>query len=100
MGELDTTTDPDCVDNGMDLQCAAPVLDVAVDTVIAHPDYVTGDARRRHDIALVRLQHAVNFSDSVRPVCLPVAGVFTLPPPSDPRGAKVHGWGTQARNGA
>ncbi|XP_034250620.1 spaetzle-processing enzyme-like [Thrips palmi] len=99
LGELDTGTEQDCSDVAQDqLLCAAPALDVAVDTVIEHPGHAE-HADGRNDIALVRLRRAVSFTDDVRPVCLPVDGVV-VPPTRGHRFLVAHGWGTQANNGS
>ncbi|XP_018361821.1 PREDICTED: uncharacterized protein LOC108760388 [Trachymyrmex cornetzi] len=46
-----------------------------VDYISLHPDYV--DHVFLNDIAVIRLEQAVNFSDYIRPVCLPKAPVLT-----------------------
>jgi len=44
-----------------------------VDHISLHPDYI--DNGFINDIAVVRLERAVIFSDYIRPVCLPTAPV-------------------------
>lgn len=46
-----------------------------VDYISLHPDYV--DNGFVNDIAVIRLERAVSFSDYVRPVCLPKAPVLS-----------------------
>jgi len=46
-----------------------------VDYISLHPDYV--DHVFLNDIAVIRLERAVSFSDYIRPVCLPKAPVLT-----------------------
>ena len=56
-----------------------------VSHIILHPGYV--DAGFLNDISLLRLRDPVQFSDFVRPVCLPPA------PIRDGRLCTVVGWG-------
>ncbi|KAK3909567.1 Serine protease easter [Frankliniella fusca] len=65
LGEWDTNTEPDCVAG----VCSPKVLDVAVEKRIEHEDFRNGI----NDIALLRLSKPVPFSESVRPICLPVS---------------------------
>ncbi|CAH2094433.1 unnamed protein product [Euphydryas editha] len=67
-GEWNVTSKIDCY---LD-DCSPPVLDVPVEEIIPHADYNTTDRNRLNDIALIRLAHAVEFSDFVKPICLPI----------------------------
>ena len=73
MGEYDLRTDIDCV--GKD--CNEKVLQVGVEETIPHPQFDTSNANRHHDIALIRLNADVTYTDFIRPVCLPLAGIAT-----------------------
>ncbi|XP_045537778.1 CLIP domain-containing serine protease B9 [Papilio machaon] len=66
LGEWDTETEKDCND---DDYCSDPPVDVMVVQVIVHPMY----DRRLHngDISLLRLEKSINYTDFIRPVCLP-----------------------------
>lgn len=58
---------------------------IRLDFIALHPEYV--DSGFINDIALLRLEKPVTFSDYVRPICLPV---------SEPRSGTtctVTGWG-------
>ncbi|XP_034990448.2 prostasin [Zootoca vivipara] len=59
-----------------------------VEQVIKHPDYVEEEGSKG-DIALVKLKKAVNYSRTIRPICLPASSVVF------PAGMKctVTGWG-------
>ena len=46
-----------------------------MDYISLHPDYVNNVFL--NDIAVIRLERAVRFSDYIRPVCLPKAAVLT-----------------------
>lgn len=68
LGEWDTSTDPDCVDD----DCADAPMDVSVEQVIVHQGYNARDRHVRNDIALVRLTKPVEWTYFIRPICLPI----------------------------
>ncbi|XP_075986136.1 serine protease 7-like [Anticarsia gemmatalis] len=63
LGEYDLTSDIDCVDG----VCGDPIIRLEVIDTIVHPDYDNSD----HDIAILKLEADVAFTDFIRPVCLP-----------------------------
>ncbi|XP_058815823.1 CLIP domain-containing serine protease HP8-like isoform X2 [Topomyia yanbarensis] len=69
LGENDINQPIDCniIDDERD--CAPPPQDITVDTPIRHPMH--SDRRKKNDIALLRLQRPVEWSHSIRPICLP-----------------------------
>ena len=73
LGEWNITTDPDCeiFRNGQKY-CAHRHLDVGIEVVVRHPNFTTAGRDTIHDIALIRLDRYVNFTDFIQPVCLPV----------------------------
>ncbi|KAJ8925924.1 hypothetical protein NQ315_009776 [Exocentrus adspersus] len=71
LGEYNTETDVDCVNDGFSTTCAPPPLNIPVEERIAHEDYVPEDINQYHDIALLRLGREVKFTGFVQPVCLP-----------------------------
>ncbi|XP_048486113.1 CLIP domain-containing serine protease HP8 [Plutella xylostella] len=66
LGEWDTESAVDCV--GTD--CSDPAIDVDIEEIIVHPDF-DADVISKADIALVRLNRTVPYTDFVRPICLP-----------------------------
>nr|XP_015836792.1 PREDICTED: uncharacterized protein LOC661375 [Tribolium castaneum] len=73
LGEYNTETDQDCINNGFGEDCAPPPVNVPVVERIAHESYDPNDVNQYHDIALLRLKRSVTFSDYVRPICLPTS---------------------------
>ncbi|XP_072929943.1 CLIP domain-containing serine protease HP8-like [Epargyreus clarus] len=66
LGEWDTETEIDCEDGF----CSDPVVDLKVDKILVYPKYDKKNLTSG-DIALLRLERSVTFTDFVRPVCLP-----------------------------
>jgi secreted trypsin-like serine protease len=73
LGEYNTATDIDCINNGLDEDCAPPPVNIAVQETIVHESYNPDDINQYHDIALLRLRRNVKFSDYIKPVCLPTS---------------------------
>uniref|UniRef100_A0A182JVH2 Peptidase S1 domain-containing protein n=1 Tax=Anopheles christyi TaxID=43041 RepID=A0A182JVH2_9DIPT len=70
----------------------------AIEQVISHPQY---DSRNSHlnDIALLKLQRPLTFSDSVQPVRLP-SPLFEVEDNLDDLGVTLIGWGVTATGGS
>jgi len=48
------------------------VVNVGASKVIPHPDYKEQKVRGLFsDVALLKLKHPVNYTDTIRPICLP-----------------------------
>lgn len=69
LGEHDLSQTRDC--NGE--YCADPAIDIPVVERIPHEQYVSGSKAQENDIALLRLGRSVQFTDTVKPICLPVS---------------------------
>lgn len=98
LGEQDASSEIDCSFVSGEQVCAPPPVDVVIERIIKHKNY--GENRFQNDIALLRLARPVQFTDFVKPVCLPVDGKDQK---RDLTGKKVTvaGWGRVAnRNGA
>uniref|UniRef100_A0A8C9PL83 Peptidase S1 domain-containing protein n=1 Tax=Spermophilus dauricus TaxID=99837 RepID=A0A8C9PL83_SPEDA len=63
--------------------------DVGIAWVLPHPGYSWKDGTRA-DIALVRLEHSIQFSERILPICLPDSSVH-FPPNTD---CWIAGWGS------
>ncbi|XP_034250849.1 uncharacterized protein LOC117651154 [Thrips palmi] len=98
LGEQDASSEIDCSFVSGEQVCAPPPVDVVIERIIKHKNY--GENRFQNDIALLRLARAVEFTDFVKPICLPVDAKDQK---KDLTGKKVMvaGWGRVAnRNGA
>lgn len=52
-------------------ECSDPVLDVRVAQTIVHESYAGDSKLQNDDIALIRLERPVRFTDYIKPICLP-----------------------------
>lgn len=87
LGEYDTTTNPDCIkDDAKSEVCADDVVTVGIEEQIAHENYNPHSSDQKYDIALLRLNREIPFTNYIKPICLP---------PNDNVGKKlfVAGWG-------
>ncbi|XP_031616415.1 serine protease easter-like [Contarinia nasturtii] len=93
LGEWDTTEDKDC-EEGL---CSDPVQNVRVAERIPHEDYNPNSASQENDIALLRLERPVNYTQWIKPICLPTSN-DVADKNFDRQQLIVAGWG-QADNG-
>lgn len=72
LGEFDITNDTDCIQelNGQ-LDCMDPPVDYAIEKIIPHPLYNPKNPSKHHDIAILKLNETVKYSDFIQPICLP-----------------------------
>ncbi|XP_030370821.1 spaetzle-processing enzyme-like [Scaptodrosophila lebanonensis] len=74
LGEWDTSTAPDCVDELNGKRTCAPLhIDVEVERRILHEMYDKASIHQLHDIALLRLKESVAYTEYVKPICLPIS---------------------------
>lgn len=71
LGDWDTRTNPDCQQKTNERVCNDPYVDVAIEQIIVHEDYDPNSRSQYHDIALLRLQRDVKFTEFIVPICLP-----------------------------
>ncbi|KMQ96720.1 serine protease easter [Lasius niger] len=72
LGEYNTDTERDCVQDGEDsVVCADDPITVGVEEQIAHEEYRPQSRDQRYDIALLRLNRDVAFTNFVKSICLP-----------------------------
>ncbi|KAK4878929.1 hypothetical protein RN001_007075 [Aquatica leii] len=73
LGEYNIKHNVDCVKFSEMDDCSNPVEDISIEKRIKHPKY-----NRRlgtNDIALLKLNRSVTFTDYIRPICLPIPGI-------------------------
>lgn len=71
LGDWDTNSNPDCQDKLNERICNDPFVEVPISDIIVHESYDPDSRSQYHDIALLRLQRNVQFTDFIKPVCLP-----------------------------
>uniref|UniRef100_A0A8C0C1G9 Peptidase S1 domain-containing protein n=1 Tax=Buteo japonicus TaxID=224669 RepID=A0A8C0C1G9_9AVES len=64
-----------------------------VQQIISHPDYDTDS--KDNDVALMKLETPLSFTDTVRPVCLPNPGMMFQPDQQ----CWISGWGAEYQGG-
>ncbi|XP_055590878.1 CLIP domain-containing serine protease B4-like [Uranotaenia lowii] len=70
LGEWDILSDKDCVDG----LCSDDPIDVRIAGHIIHPEYIyEHNVAVHNDIALIKLERPIEFTDFISPVCLPLA---------------------------
>lgn len=74
LGEWNLQTNPDCeIDVRGEKDCAPEHIDVRVERAIPHPLYNPNSRNQVNDIALLRLERSIAYTDFVRPICLPIS---------------------------
>jgi Trypsin len=71
LGDWDIRQDPDCEDLANERVCNDPYVEVPVSQIIVHEEYLPDSRQQHHDIALLKLQRDVRFTDFIKPVCMP-----------------------------
>ncbi|KAF2891821.1 hypothetical protein ILUMI_14352, partial [Ignelater luminosus] len=70
LGEWRISTATDC-EEGKASSCTDPVVDLKIEEKMVHPQYTR--RKGKNDIALVRLERNVEYTDFIQPICLPVS---------------------------
>lgn len=98
LGEWNTVTNPDCIDNGND--CYDPVQDINVAKITPHENFINTKTEVHNDIALLRLAQKAVISETVVPICLPLDTSFSSRR-YDTQRMFVAGWGqTETERGS
>ncbi|XP_017755231.1 PREDICTED: uncharacterized protein LOC108547293 [Eufriesea mexicana] len=72
LGEYDTDTNPDCIqDSESSKICADDPVTYGVEEQIAHENYRPLSRDQKYDIALLRLSRDVTFTNYIKAICLP-----------------------------
>ena len=73
LGEWDTSTVRDCDDSYFDeVICNNPPVDISIEEIIVHENYEPKSRNQHNDIALLRLSNDVQYTNFIKPICLPV----------------------------
>lgn len=70
LGEWDRITDPDCEVHYGENVCADQSYDLKISKTIFHENYDSSSSGQAHDIALIKLEKTIRFSDYVLPICV------------------------------
>ncbi|KAK5643917.1 hypothetical protein RI129_007762 [Pyrocoelia pectoralis] len=93
LGDFNLRTDTDCLNHTrFGEECSDPVQEFSIEEVIRHPKY-----KKRlssNDIALIRLSTNVDYSEYVRPICLPTSKDLDL---VDGTQLALSGWGDDTK---
>lgn len=92
LGEWNITTEVDCqYFTKRQKLCAPPLVDIDISDYIIHPMY--SKRRLNYDIALLKLEESVTYTNFLRPICLPLppAGEQTISYENED--VEIVGWG-------
>ncbi|KAF2881993.1 hypothetical protein ILUMI_24174 [Ignelater luminosus] len=72
LGEHNIDTEEDCEGDtpGLDL-CSDPPIDVEVEEIFTHDNFDLENEKMYGDIALIRLKKEVEYTNFIKPICLP-----------------------------
>ncbi|KAI9584631.1 hypothetical protein GQX74_006526 [Glossina fuscipes] len=92
LGEFNVGTEPDCIEEINYLNCADSVSNIEIDHIFVHPEYKENSRNKFHDIAVIRLDEEVTFTNFIMPICLPnrTAELFEF---EEGQIFSVSGWG-------
>uniref|UniRef100_A0A1A9WC05 Uncharacterized protein n=1 Tax=Glossina brevipalpis TaxID=37001 RepID=A0A1A9WC05_9MUSC len=73
LGEWNTESNLDCKnEKNKENTCAPNHIRVAIEYAVSHPLYNLEANNRLHDIALLRLAKVIDYTDFIKPICLPL----------------------------
>lgn len=75
LGDWDTTSRVDCVKFVDEELCNDPI-DIPIETKIPHENYNPLGSSQHNDIALLKLARDVEYTQFIKPICLPVDPSF------------------------
>ncbi|XP_052888786.1 CLIP domain-containing serine protease B4-like [Anopheles moucheti] len=69
LGEWDLSTANDCQNDF----CSNAPIDLDIEKIVVHWNYDPNDRSFKNDIALIRFTRSIKYSETVRPICLPLS---------------------------
>ncbi|XP_055624127.1 serine protease easter-like [Toxorhynchites rutilus septentrionalis] len=94
LGEWDLKSDTDCNSESI---CSDAPVDVGIESMVKHADY--SRETLVNDVALIKLNESVTFTDYIAPVCLPIPEIAKTKNTDETTFTAV-GWGnTEHKNG-
>ncbi|XP_052890736.1 CLIP domain-containing serine protease B4-like [Anopheles moucheti] len=69
LGEWDLSMTNDCHEGF----CSEAPIDLHIEKIVVHRNYDPKDQHKVNDIALIRFTRSVKYSETVRPICLPLS---------------------------
>ena len=95
LGDYDATRNKDCVQNVDDIEeCSDPTMEFGIEKIIRHRHYKR--ISKLNDIGLIRLSTNVEYSEYIRPICLPLSDSLQL---IENQELAVSGWGLTSERG-
>jgi Trypsin len=70
LGEWDRATNPDCQEIDSVYYCADRFVEINIASIYSHEFYQKTDKNKFYDIAILKLESIVEFTDFVRPICI------------------------------
>ncbi|XP_017775180.1 PREDICTED: serine protease easter-like [Nicrophorus vespilloides] len=90
LGEFNLATDKDCENFTKKIFCSDPYRDVVISKIIPHKDFSA--VSLKNDIALLKLQNSISFTEFIQPICLPF-DIELTPDMFYDKKLTVSGWG-------
>ncbi|XP_031354805.1 melanization protease 1-like isoform X2 [Photinus pyralis] len=92
LGDFNRTSVEDCVHHTIfGEECSEPVQEFEIDEIIPHPKF--NKSTSEDDIAVIRLSHNAQYTDYIRPICLPIPGSRDI----GDKELALSGWGILGR---
>jgi V8-like Glu-specific endopeptidase len=88
LGEYDISNNPDCITYEKQKVCADEIKELQIAFFHIHPNYIRSSSY--NDIALIRLESNVEFTEYIKPICLPPN--YMNPPNNET--LWIAGWGS------
>lgn len=78
LGDWNLMTNPDCEEYRIEPICNEPYLEIPVEKFIVHDEYDRAAKNQHNDIALLKLEHKIEYNEWIGPICMPTNKSFNL----------------------